>query len=419
MRPPPHTQPESKLGRLTISFMIAVLITLAASITANSQRRRSAPSGPANPASAEEIAKKILPSVVLIVCEDGKGNKSIGSGFFVRAQGELMIATAYHVIRGMIRGTWRRVNARTNPSVIHSMLAYDEQSDLALLSLDPDEDLFDDFRNIRPLSLAATAAISPGQTLYALGNPEGLTGTISQGIVSAAPRQFKEGTRIQISAPISPGSSGGPVVNSAGEVIGIAESFWREGQNLNFAVPVSLLSKLLGQVNPFLTYSSNPLDPSVGVGPVNQESKPGQLAPTVEETAKWLTERLQGSSISSDGVYEEVTHLSFPSCSMNLTIKAYLPARGVVFQDYRVFLNLAEGVKLGHTKDGQPLVSLSFRRSISYRTTYNDSTRSSSKEMSTDTIGILIRDEELAVRSSKAFAHLIQLCGGGPKKEPF
>ena len=166
-----------------------------------------------------------------------------------------MIVTNYHVIKGMIRGTWRAASDRKHSKVtwtIDSVLNYDEHSDLALLGLDP----YDDTvyvalgSRIRPLALASTDSIRPGQTIYVLGNPEGLTGSISQGIVSAAPRQFKEGTRIQVSAPISPGSSGGPVVNSAGEVIGIAQSFLQEGQNLNFAVPASLLSRLLDQTPP-------------------------------------------------------------------------------------------------------------------------------------------------------------------------
>jgi len=166
-----------------------------------------------------------------------------------------MIVTASHVIKGMVRGTWRTPNNRSATArkawTIGAVLNYDEQSDVALLEPETDPRIDIDLlytgwfgSSIRPLALAA-GVLRPGQVVYALGNPEGLTGTISQGIVSAAPRQFKEGTRIQVSAPISPGSSGGPVVNSSGEVVGIAESFLEEGQNLNFAVPVSLLSQLL------------------------------------------------------------------------------------------------------------------------------------------------------------------------------
>lgn len=80
-----------------------------------------------------------------------------------------------------------------------------------------------------------------GDTVYEVGNPEGLEGTFSQGIISG----LRGTDYIQITAPISPGSSGGPVINQYGEVIGIATSFNKEGQNLNFAIPVAKLALLL------------------------------------------------------------------------------------------------------------------------------------------------------------------------------
>lgn len=82
-----------------------------------------------------------------------------------------------------------------------------------------------------------------GDTVYVAGNPEGLEGTFSQGIISAV-----RGRYIQITAPISHGSSGGPVLNQKGEVIGIAASSFNEGQNLNFAIGVSDLQLLLGRM---------------------------------------------------------------------------------------------------------------------------------------------------------------------------
>lgn len=87
------------------------------------------------------------------------------------------------------------------------------------------------------LSLAG-ASPAIGEHVIVIGAPEGLTNTVSDGIVSA---RRKIGARhlLQISAPISPGSSGGPVLNNKGQVVGVSESILREGQNLNFAVPVS------------------------------------------------------------------------------------------------------------------------------------------------------------------------------------
>lgn len=77
-----------------------------------------------------------------------------------------------------------------------------------------------------------------------IGNPEGLEGSLSTGIVSGV-RTFESDSWLQITAPISPGSSGGPVLNSSGEVIGVAVATFKEGQNLNFAVPTRYLKALM------------------------------------------------------------------------------------------------------------------------------------------------------------------------------
>ena len=95
-----------------------------------------------------------------------------------------------------------------------------------------------------------------GDAVYAVGNPQGLEGTFSQGIISSL-REFKESKIIQITAPISPGSSGGPVLSAKGEVIGVSVATFRGGQNLNFAIPASYLSKLLEKQASLIPFSSS------------------------------------------------------------------------------------------------------------------------------------------------------------------
>jgi tetratricopeptide (TPR) repeat protein len=185
---------------------------------------------------AGQIAKRTFPSVVVLVAEDRSGDAYLGSGFFVDDD---VIATNYHVIKGATKIVARRVGQKHVYQA--SILSTDEEKDLALLKLEG--------ALARPLTLAKSNRIAVGDVVYVAGNPEGLEGTFSQGIVSA----LRGKDYVQITAPISHGSSGGPVLNSRGEVIGVAAGAIEEGQNLNFAIPVSQLllqvmrARLLGR----------------------------------------------------------------------------------------------------------------------------------------------------------------------------
>jgi S1-C subfamily serine protease len=134
---------------------------------------------------------------------------------------------------------------------LEGVIAFDEKHDLALV------------RAPIPapsLSINEKTAAEIGETVFAVGNPEGLEGTFSQGIVSGI-RNTLEGKWIQITAPISPGSSGGPVLNSKGEVLGIAVATLRSGQNLNFAIPAGVLSDLFSKTFEIRGFSALRLEP--------------------------------------------------------------------------------------------------------------------------------------------------------------
>jgi hypothetical protein len=225
---------------------LALIFCLIFHLAVNAQERRSGPKTGA--LSAEQIARQSLPSVVLIVCDDGAGDTSLGSGFFVSSN---VVVTNYHVIKGMVQGKIRSAvsHNKNEKWVITTILNFDEESDLALLRV-PEASK----SNLPVLSLAANENISVGQTIYALGNPEGLVGTISPGIISAL-RTLNSQPLIQVTAPISHGSSGGPIVNSVGEVVGVAQGSLSEGQNLNFAVPAELVSILIAKTNMGITTS--------------------------------------------------------------------------------------------------------------------------------------------------------------------
>ena len=190
----------------------------------------------------EEIAEKALGSTVLLVLEDANGQPmSLGSGFFVR-EGE--IASNLHVVEGASWGYAKVVGQKTKYD-IEGVSGIDLERDLVLLKISAPETL--------PLSLGNSDSVQVGEPVYAVGNPQGLEGTFSQGIVSSI-REVGSDKLLQITAPISPGSSGGPVLNSKGEVIGVSVATFRGGQNLNFAIPSNYLKTLVaeaGSAKPF------------------------------------------------------------------------------------------------------------------------------------------------------------------------
>lgn len=218
--------------------------------------------------SAKEVARKSLPAVVLILCAQASGGEvEQGSGFFIEPG---VVVTNYHVIEGMSRGVIQvamseRKEKRTFR--IARIIGFDKEADLALLSVPSAVGV-----GIPNLSLVRQDyKIEIGETVFALGNPEGLVGTMTQGLVSASVRSTLKKARIQISAAISHGSSGGPVVNERGHVIGVAVGSLREGQNLNFAVPASLVYTLvLG--SEFPTEMQNLLDKNAESDPSRPRS---------------------------------------------------------------------------------------------------------------------------------------------------
>ena len=187
---------------------------------------------------APEIAEKALAATVYLEMQDSKGVPlGFGSGFFV---GDNLIATNYHVIEGAARGSAKLVG-QFSTYTIEDVTATDKTNDLALLKVT--------MSGIKPLPLGNSSDVKIGETVYVAGNPKGLEGTFSDGIISSRRDKYTK-ERLQMTAPISPGSSGGPVLNSKGEVIGISFMTLVGGQNLNFAIPSRYLTELLTESKP-------------------------------------------------------------------------------------------------------------------------------------------------------------------------
>ncbi len=217
---------------------------------------------------ANDVAKNSFKSVVMIVMEDSHGQPlKLGSGFFVASN---LIATNLHVIENSKSG-YVKIISSSKKYNIEGFVGVDYSNDLIILKINT---------NNKSLNIIPSDNLEVGEEIYAIGNPQGLEGTISQGIISGI-RNIDSKKLLQITAPISPGSSGGPILNKNSEVIGIAVSTYINGQNLNFAVPSSYLIKLLKNKQ-LISNLSNLLKSELSISP-NESS----LDMVVGENFQW------------------------------------------------------------------------------------------------------------------------------------
>lgn len=180
-----------------------------------------------------ELVRRIKPSAVAIETFDARGDKlSRGSGFFIDYD---RIVTNRHVIEGAYRAEVHLSSGNNFP--VLNVLGVDAEADIALLRVGAPRQL------VRPLSLDR-ASPDEGESIVVIGNPFGLEGSVTNGIVSAVRDIPGFGRIIQITAPISPGSSGSPVVNMHGQVIGVATLQVTSGQSVNFAIPSERIAQL-------------------------------------------------------------------------------------------------------------------------------------------------------------------------------
>ncbi|MYF55528.1 trypsin-like serine protease [Candidatus Poribacteria bacterium] len=185
---------------------------------------------------SKQIAKRALSATVYLEMVDRNGLPfAKASGFFIKKN---QVVTNFHVIKGAAQGTAKLVDQSTIYS-IEGIIATDEKNDLVLLKVTALE--------IQPLFLSDSDHVKVGDSVYVAGNPQGLEGTFSHGIISSV-RGDAADKLLQMTAPISQGSSGGPVLNVKGKVVGVSVASLEGGQNLNFAIPSNYVKTLLTQV---------------------------------------------------------------------------------------------------------------------------------------------------------------------------
>jgi tetratricopeptide (TPR) repeat protein len=185
--------------------------------------------------STEDVFKAARSAIVEIVTQDKSGSPLLtGTGFFISNDGKLV--TNRHVVEGAAT-----IIAKTEQGsffVCKGVLAEPKDVDIAILKFEA--------KDVPFLALASDPHLSPGQKIVVIGNPLGLEGSVSEGIISGI--RTDQGL-VQITAPISPGSSGSPVMTEDAKVMGVATLQSERGQNLNFAIPIQIVNAALAGID--------------------------------------------------------------------------------------------------------------------------------------------------------------------------
>jgi serine protease Do len=249
--------------RPTFSSILSAVLLLAAAPSAFPQTKTAATLGELS-ASFEGLAKRVRPSVVQIFStgyasaeESDSSNtssllskqRSTGSGVILSADG--FILTNNHVVHNALKIEVKlhreTVGGRMPDAILSAkLIGVDREADLAVIKIDR--------AGLPKLDLGDSSQLRQGQLVMAFGNPLGLEGSVSMGIVSSTARQLKLDdpmTYVQTDAPINPGNSGGPLVDAEGRVVGIntfilSQSGGSEG--IGFAVPSNLVRSSYEQI---------------------------------------------------------------------------------------------------------------------------------------------------------------------------
>lgn len=210
------------------TILISLLVICASAAVARAEDESQSTSSATN-----TLFERVNGSVCTIIAIDDEANLiRRGSGFILK-DSRLLVTNA-HVLAGFDRA---EVRCGDQSARVESITNYDGEVDLVLAETGN--------LDVVGLELSTVPEIRPGTQVYAFGSPYGLEGTITPGLTSAY-REIRGRTYLQISAPISPGSSGGPVTDDRGAVIGVTVAALELAQNINFAIPASAVRELPG-----------------------------------------------------------------------------------------------------------------------------------------------------------------------------
>jgi S1-C subfamily serine protease len=190
-----------------------------------------------NGTSLADIYSNVRDSIVLVQSTQSDGTGVQGSGFVYNYANRDVVVTNYHVVEGT---TDLSVTFSDGHGYAATVLGTDPYADLAIISVSNAP-----AGEFKPVEIVSSTSLSVGEPVIAIGNPYGLVGSLTTGVVSAVGRTiiedyaggFSIANIIQTSAPINPGNSGGPLLNAVGNVVGITTAIVSDSQGLGFAIP--------------------------------------------------------------------------------------------------------------------------------------------------------------------------------------
>jgi tetratricopeptide (TPR) repeat protein len=186
--------------------------------------------------SAEKIYKKVNDAIVKLYTYNDAGKEPSGQASGVILRNKAWIITNNHIMKNT---TSIKVQHNEKTYEIDSIVSMDPDKDILILQMKNPGSIKKD-KTIPDIKIGNSSQLHVGQKIYAIGSPRGLENTMTDGMVSGIRTDNNSDENlIQISAPISPGSSGGAIVNDKGELVGISSSFTASSQNLNFAIPIN------------------------------------------------------------------------------------------------------------------------------------------------------------------------------------
>jgi len=201
-----------------------------------------------------DLYDNVRNSVVLIQGQTDSSKGVQGSGFIYTFAGQTVIITNYHVVEGTTSLGVTLSNGKGYPA---SIIGTDPYSDLAVLSIDGASS-----EELKPVTIVSSSPLRVGEPVIAIGNPYGLVGSLTTGVVSATGRSIVEDAAggfsianvIQTSTPINPGNSGGLLLNSLGNVVGITTAILTDSQGLGFAIPSNTILREIADLISTGTY---------------------------------------------------------------------------------------------------------------------------------------------------------------------